>query len=478
VSYVAPLTPPTFVPPPPPPPPLAPVVAPVVPVAHITPPAPPAAPKQENPFVSIGTQEQVQPAASATATIKPGLPALSTRPAVPVRQAPIVEAPVPETPKIEFPNMQDTEIVAPFEEVSAPAMSNVQSFTSSPAAAPLTLSELRGDEPTPTVNASVEAATATLEQAPLAEEKPAESSRAVFGSLSGGGFGSNRAASKESFGARLDGGLGSSDEPKREGRSSNWMLIAACVSVLFAGIVGGAFYLRSQSSGAAANGSSSAQSTQQSQQVAAEQDALQNSASRTAVSGPMATVVPSSVPAVTVSANASNSTAKPNLVAKPPVSKTAALMDSATIEHPLTAQRTDALVSAAAPSFDVPAPESSNGNALPGVISSSSMANPAVPEIRTEGPVVIGGQVAEPKLLYRAMPVYPLGAKQSGVQGDVVIKTTVDQKGSVVDMHVVSGPAMLRQAALDALRRWKYEPSKLNGQPISVQMLVTLKFSR
>jgi hypothetical protein len=46
-----------------------------------------------------------------------------------------------------------------------------------------------------------------------------------------------------------------------------------------------------------------------------------------------------------------------------------------------------------------------------------------------------------------------------------------------VNMQVVSGPAMLRGPALTALRRWKYEPSTLNGQPTEVQMLVTIKFS-
>ncbi len=75
------------------------------------------------------------------------------------------------------------------------------------------------------------------------------------------------------------------------------------------------------------------------------------------------------------------------------------------------------------------------------------------------------------------MPEYPLVAKQAGIQGDVVVKTTIDQKGNVVDMQIVSGPAMLRGPALAALRRWRYEPSTLNGQPISVQMLVTIKFS-
>jgi periplasmic protein TonB len=58
----------------------------------------------------------------------------------------------------------------------------------------------------------------------------------------------------------------------------------------------------------------------------------------------------------------------------------------------------------------------------------------------------------------------------------VVIETTIDKSGSVVRTHVVSGPAMLRASALEALKRWKYEPSRLNGEPVEVQMQVTIKF--
>ena len=162
------------------------------------------------------------------------------------------------------------------------------------------------------------------------------------------------------------------------------------------------------------------------------------------------------------------------------MNKIAAILGGSVADaHPLTAQRTDSAEQVAAPALDAgSAVDSSNGNALPGVISSSSMAAPAAPEIRPEGPVVTGGKVAEPRLISRVLPVYPQNAKQAGIGGDVVIKTTIDQKGSVVDMHVVSGPLMLREAALEALKRWKYEPSKLDGQPIAVQMLVTIKFSR
>jgi periplasmic protein TonB len=52
----------------------------------------------------------------------------------------------------------------------------------------------------------------------------------------------------------------------------------------------------------------------------------------------------------------------------------------------------------------------------------------------------------------------------------------VDQSGKVAHMEVVSGPPILRQAAVDALRSWRYEPSQLDGQSVSVELLVTLKF--
>lgn len=95
---------------------------------------------------------------------------------------------------------------------------------------------------------------------------------------------------------------------------------------------------------------------------------------------------------------------------------------------------------------------------------------------RAATPVRVGGIVKGPVVISAPAPVYPSVAKQAMVQGDVVINTQIDQRGLVTAMKVVSGPAMLRQAALDALRRWKYRPSELDGKPTTVQMLVTIKF--
>ena len=52
----------------------------------------------------------------------------------------------------------------------------------------------------------------------------------------------------------------------------------------------------------------------------------------------------------------------------------------------------------------------------------------------------------------------------------------VEESGNVSDINIVSGPMMVRQAALKALRSWKYKPAQLNGQPTAVKMQVTIRF--
>jgi len=75
------------------------------------------------------------------------------------------------------------------------------------------------------------------------------------------------------------------------------------------------------------------------------------------------------------------------------------------------------------------------------------------------------------------MPIYPPVAKSAGVAGKVVVQASVNASGVVVATKVLSGPAMLRQAAVDALRRWKYQPATLNGSPVAVDITVTMSFN-
>jgi TonB family protein len=77
---------------------------------------------------------------------------------------------------------------------------------------------------------------------------------------------------------------------------------------------------------------------------------------------------------------------------------------------------------------------------------------------------------------YRVSPVYPPIAKAARVQGTVVIQIQVGTTGKVESMQVVSGPAMLRQAAKDCLKQWTYHPFVNNGKPVVATGPVSLNF--
>jgi protein TonB len=119
----------------------------------------------------------------------------------------------------------------------------------------------------------------------------------------------------------------------------------------------------------------------------------------------------------------------------------------------------------------------SMGGVLGGVIGGSVTSVPlAPPPPKPKAPVRVGGRVKEPRLISRVDPVYPPLAKQTHMQGTVVIDAILDEKGDVIEMKVLSGPPLLIQAAVDAVRRWKYQPTFLNDQPVQVQLNVTVTF--
>jgi TonB family protein len=82
-----------------------------------------------------------------------------------------------------------------------------------------------------------------------------------------------------------------------------------------------------------------------------------------------------------------------------------------------------------------------------------------------------------PRLLSSVTPVYPALARQMNVQGMVVINAKIEPNGTVGQMKVLSGSELLRQSALDALRRFKYEPGRVAGQPAETEITVTMNFS-
>lgn len=85
-------------------------------------------------------------------------------------------------------------------------------------------------------------------------------------------------------------------------------------------------------------------------------------------------------------------------------------------------------------------------------------------------------QITPARLIYSAPAQYPSIARQLRTEGAVVLDLEVDPTGSVSAAKAVSGPAVLRTAALDAVKRWKYEPATLGGKPVSSTETVKVDF--
>jgi TonB family protein len=91
-------------------------------------------------------------------------------------------------------------------------------------------------------------------------------------------------------------------------------------------------------------------------------------------------------------------------------------------------------------------------------------------------PLPVGGDVKPAKLLTRVPPVYPALARNQHVSGDVLIDALIDPTGHVTTMKIISGQTLLHQAAMDAVRQWKYQPATLDDKPVQMHLAVTVQF--
>jgi periplasmic protein TonB len=99
---------------------------------------------------------------------------------------------------------------------------------------------------------------------------------------------------------------------------------------------------------------------------------------------------------------------------------------------------------------------------------------PPQPAVRR---IELGGKVLEAKLIHPAVqPVYPPLAKQTRTQGVVVLAALIGPDGRVHNLRVLSGHPLLTQAALVAVRQWRYQPTLLNGVPVEVDTTVEVRF--
>jgi protein TonB len=105
--------------------------------------------------------------------------------------------------------------------------------------------------------------------------------------------------------------------------------------------------------------------------------------------------------------------------------------------------------------------------------------NSSGPTVKAAPPkkVNISGGVMAGMVLQKTQPVYPPIAKAARVSGTVVLQATISKTGTIENLRVASGPAMLQDAAMQAVRTWRYRPYLLDGVPVEVETTVNVIFS-
>jgi len=108
-----------------------------------------------------------------------------------------------------------------------------------------------------------------------------------------------------------------------------------------------------------------------------------------------------------------------------------------------------------------------------------SLPSPSAPQVRSsDHAVYVGGDVAAPLKIRDMRPEYSPMARSSGIHGTVGVEVWIDERGDVADARVVHSIPLLDQAALDAVRQWKFRPTLINGKATPVVMTVPVEFRR
>lgn len=172
---------------------------------------------------------------------------------------------------------------------------------------------------------------------------------------------------------------------------------------------------------------------------------------------------------------------KPELPKPPPASRRAERRDApvatvipAPVEAPAGMR--------AEPAFDAP-PDA--GAPVDGLVvgDPTAVANiaeppppPPLPRPAERMPVHVGGVISQPRRTQYVAPAYPPIAQAARIKGIVILEAVIGEDGAVREVRVLRSTPLLDQAAIDAVRQWRYTPTLLNGQPVPIVMTVTVGF--
>jgi protein TonB len=409
--------------------------------------------KQGSVFAQIGSQEEVQPPAAATSLRTIAVPALdSTNKSLGLESAiksPSLDLAVAQSPSIDkLQNKADTLSFAGTE-VPHEAIGDPQSEDARPAgksSSPLGL---------------------------LATARGSEGDQAAAREPFGGGFGSS------TF------GLGGEETETNHGKRSRRTVIGIAAAAVLALAAGAAYHFQfggqsvgqTDSSPAPAAPTISEQTPQAPSNASAQVTRAEEARGPRVAGATPARINAAASESATLSkplSEAAASHAEASVVpTEKPAAQTTNLLAALKV-HPKARKHVRGSANADAP--DIEDTSSLDGGAALGSITGTPAVAPPPEEQESPVRIRVGGALKPPQLISSVLPIYPAMARETGIEGDVVIDTTIDKTGKVTGTKVISGTAILRQAALDALRQWKYQPSLLNGEPVPVQMTVTIKF--
>ncbi|HXY02872.1 MAG TPA: energy transducer TonB [Terriglobales bacterium] len=120
------------------------------------------------------------------------------------------------------------------------------------------------------------------------------------------------------------------------------------------------------------------------------------------------------------------------------------------------------------------------GGVLGGVLATAGTAAPVLAKAPGALPVKrvrLAQRVVEANLIHDVAPTYPPEAGRARIQGSVVLMAVIGKDGSIEDVRVESGLPILAQAAIDAVKQWRYKPYLLNGEPVEVDSRITINFT-
>ena len=116
------------------------------------------------------------------------------------------------------------------------------------------------------------------------------------------------------------------------------------------------------------------------------------------------------------------------------------------------------------------------GGQVGGVVGSIIGSAAPPPKVAAPQKLRVSQGVAEGNLLRKIEPQYPQMAKVAHIQGDVLLAATISKGGSIENLHQISGHPILVQAAMEAVKQWKYKPYLLNGEPVEVETTIKVSF--